>query len=435
MPDLTKIETRKEFLTEDSNEIKFTATERFYEDLWVQVEITQRDENTGTYKKDLPIPRLWTGYFYVMNEECVVEFGTIQFQNQEIFRAKNFSYKAEIANQENSNNLTTIDLDVDNIDEIAESIFWLNNTDKSQYYLPSQLPYEGIIFAIPKMCRLKVLIHGLKFSKQTSGAGGILETDLYKDLNGDGIPDNLTVLPSSSERLAKINANRIISSQPLICAANGYVPLDGLGTSLASGSGISGQEILDMLLAQGKISQQDIDSIKNAAPDFTPEQILDALLALGIISQQDLAAALAAAANDPLEALANASGQDLMKNLFPKLEGQPFKRHFYDHIKANPYSRSTVSLVSISIPSFSKLKWKQNGLWRFALWSPVYASSFGVASQETNLISPKKIYFSPFSTGTPEFFAMAISQNSGTSSELAVDLRMEGESATYLYSE
>lgn len=228
MADLTLTEAISFFLDETTDSVDVPNRFRYMQELWIQTRISQRLPETGKIRVDMPIPRIWTGYYYLLSDNCIFKYGAIEFQNQEIYRARNFSWNSEIATNENSFNLSTPEfpIDVDGIDEAAESDLWLS-TDPKNYYLPTQLPIDKIKLYVPVGCQVEVNICGLKFSP-VSVAGIDNDIDIYEDADADGEPDVLLPTPDNPFQFPELSLSDLVVDFEPIALSRGYLPIGAL---------------------------------------------------------------------------------------------------------------------------------------------------------------------------------------------------------------
>lgn len=223
MADLSLIEAAQFDLDEDFSTFFIPDKFRFMQELWIQVRITERLRETGTIKLDSPIPRMWTGYYYLLADNCVFKSGPIEYQNQEIYRGINLSWNAEIAANENSYNLSTPEVppDIDAVDETSEADLWASDDDEN-YYLIRQLPIDRVTFLVPRGCKLTINLCGIRFSP-LSVFGPDNDINLYEDNDNDGVPDLLKKNPDNPFQFPEIDEGLLISDFDAIARNRGYI--------------------------------------------------------------------------------------------------------------------------------------------------------------------------------------------------------------------
>lgn len=147
-----------------ADSIVFTDAERKSEFLKVAIRITNRPPQVGTFNVEPTIPRKWSGWFWILHKNNVVEAGAIQFENQLLLRSQ-LTWIFEQAVNTYSIEATTPDSDANElIDENAVLNYYSNEQDPDNYYLPFPHPYDEIKLWFPPGVTTNVVVEHTPWS-------------------------------------------------------------------------------------------------------------------------------------------------------------------------------------------------------------------------------------------------------------------------------
>lgn len=261
MADLSTIESITISLDDSTNGCSVPSRFRYMEEFWIQIRIAQRIPEVGRIDLRSPIPRIWTGYYYLLSENCVVKSGVIEYENMEIYRAQNLTWKSESEARENVLNFSTpeIPIDIDGVDEAIELFLWLNRDDDAKYFMPRQFPIDFVQLYIPNGCAIDVMFCGIKFSPIDLFGNGE-DVDIYEDINEDGEPDSFKPTPLNEQAFSPINSGNLISDFDAIARSRGYI----LESECGGSSGFD-----SIARSRGYITQSDCDLLSTTTIRMT----------------------------------------------------------------------------------------------------------------------------------------------------------------------
>ena len=144
--------------------IVFTDAERKSEFLKVAIRITNRPPQVGTFNQEPTIPRKWSGWYWLLHRNNVVDAGAVQFENQLLLRSQ-LVWIFEQAVNTYSIEATTPDTDANElIDENAVLNYYSNEQDPDNYYLPFPHPYDEIKLWFPPGVTTNVIVEHTPWS-------------------------------------------------------------------------------------------------------------------------------------------------------------------------------------------------------------------------------------------------------------------------------
>ena len=171
--------------------IALEELERKSEYLTIKYRIVTRPLTVGVYDVETLIPRVWSGYWYLLYQNSIERRGRLEFEAETIYRERSL-WLSETQTNTYSVELGTADADANElIDEAAVLALFDEQPEAGQYYLP--FPHTIDLFAVwfPPGVEIQVIIEALPFSKVVVPGSGN-DVDITASIQE---PDELALPP------------------------------------------------------------------------------------------------------------------------------------------------------------------------------------------------------------------------------------------------
>lgn len=293
--------------------------------LAIDIEIKQRVSSVGSVDYSKYVPRIWSGYSYLVTNQSIVKQKAIEFVRERIYE-KRFTPAASLLGRLNAvagESYDVIPSDFKNInykpfeDAHNEQVVFLNNPEIIPNFIEAH-PISEVLIYIPIGVEIEIKISSMPY---LDGIQANLVTDPNTgDTNWEleGIPvvgfkplesvndDILTDVPPpiTFDEFATSKGYISPSGLPNACSGAGFAnPTTVMLNAVSAAYGASGgnpnvyQEILNSLIQDGAISQGQVNAIASQNPTYTPKQILEKLINDGNVTPEQINRAITKVGN------------------------------------------------------------------------------------------------------------------------------------------
>lgn len=265
--------------------------------LSIDIEIEARTDSVGTANFERYIPRIWSGYCYLINNNSVISTRTIEYKNNRIYQKEfqsipwlmNRGYGVVGATYDQLGNI------VDNEPWKHRDAWWsyaemlFNNVGSAGSYLTHLI--DSIAVYIPLGVDVLVKINHIpyeeifKVSRSEDGNWSGTFEDLnelipipYEPVNDDILGD--VDRPPNLQDYVQQKGYILSSECPNFLTTDLKERIDRTTADL--------QRVVSNLLSQGAITQADIDAIKAINPSIQNADLIKQLIDAGLISSAEL---------------------------------------------------------------------------------------------------------------------------------------------------